>query len=228
MYVAGLLLRSALCALLAMGCTSGGPTGNDTPTPPQELPDGYAENRGQSLPILEISTNSAIRWEDPAEIVFNTVGSGVVQRITAIRTLRLSDLSARTLHTGGNVNYLGYRGIEVSPDGRQIYSVLSKPVTTDFDVYHIAPGAAPVTVAINPKSSGSTTKNSANGAAILSMPDSRGAAYAAAPDSMRMYDVSTGTSHHIGAGCTTPVDGRSIAYVIGTSSAAEVYLAPVK
>lgn len=197
--------RAVICvisSLMIAGCSGGDSTGNQ-PTPPVELEGSYPENRGQYLPIMEISGNSSIRWEDPAEIVYHTVGSAVVLRTASIRALRLSDVTSRTIHTGGNVNYLGYRAIEVSADGSQVYAVLQKSITTESDLFHMVPGAAPVRIAINPQL-GSSVKNSV-GVGILSTPDSRGAVYAVAPDSMRMYDAATRISRRIGEGCHIPV-----------------------
>ena len=201
---------AAICLTLGgfVSCTSGEPTGSNNPpnSPPPPAPppsETYPENRGQFLPIFDINGNINIRWEDSAEIVYNTVS--LTPRITDILALRLSNNSTRTIHRGGNVGGGSYHRVEVSPDGRLVYFSVRKAIVTDIDILQAAPGAEPVMIAAHAKSIGSTHKNAGAGAAILATPDSRGAAYAVGPDSMRMYDASTRTSRRIGEGCETPV-----------------------
>ena len=196
-----ILLSGAVAA-----CNASSPAGPATDDRPNsgELPGSFVENRGQSVPITEIADYSAIEWGTQDEIVFNTAPSGSQQRVTAIRAIRLSDHAVRNIHVGPNYNYLGYSGVRVSPDGTETFFILRKPIATEFDVFHAVPGGTPDRIAVNP----------GFGSSIIPTPDSKGAVYGVAPDSIRMFDVATKTSRRVGEGCLSPVvfapDGRRL------------------
>ncbi len=198
------------CVLVVMVAGCGGSEGAaPTPTSPFAITDPYPENRGQPLTIPYITVNSKLRWRDSEEIVYHD--ESIVQRITEIRALRISGQSIRTLHIGGNVGYSGYRNLEISPDGNQIYFALSKMAFGKADYFHIVPGVPVVGVASDPMSSG-----------ILSTPDSRGAAYVSAAGSLNVYDAASQASRTIGSGCVDPrvfsPDGQSLVCSTGGNS----------
>ncbi|MES2523155.1 MAG: hypothetical protein V4617_10680 [Gemmatimonadota bacterium] len=174
----------------------------------RDFSDAFPENRGTLVYEGSPSANQLLWWESATELVdvlaVSPMSASAAQ--PAGLYVRATNVDARTTRLMHGPRAFGgeLSGVIVAPDGVTTFVVSSVlgPTGRVTPLHHAGPGTTSTLVTPSAGLLGSQ-KHSPFGMSIVVSPDSKSAAYIAAPDSLKVYDVSLRTSRPLATGCTS-------------------------